>query len=66
MYVAAWVFLATQILGFALVEDEGRLGAFLRGGAPRIVTPQGPVWTAIRDGEALDARGQEPADPPTS
>lgn len=66
MYVAAWVFLATQILGFALVEDEGRLGAFLRGGATRIVTPQGPVWTAIRDGGALAARGQEPADPPAS
>jgi membrane protein len=40
MYIVAWVFLAAQILGAVVAEDEGWLGARIRGGLPvRLVSP---------------------------
>ena len=47
LYAVSFVFLATQILGSVVADDQGGLGKFIRGDSPR--TPDDPV--ASRDDE---------------
>jgi membrane protein len=61
LYVVSWVFLAAAILGHAIASDEGRLGGWLRKGAPAPVSP-GPgedVTRAPRDDHQRPVMGAE-------